>query len=68
MKENTGQADRLIRAMVALVLLALGIGGLLSGVAATIAIVVGAIMALTALVGFCPLYTLLKKDTMSMGE
>ena len=68
MKANTGHPDRLIRATLAMVLLSLGIGGVLSGVAATVAIVVGAVMALTALFGFCPMYTLMKKDTLSMGE
>ncbi len=68
MKANTGHPDRLIRAVLAMVLLALGIGGILNGVAATIAIIVGAVMAITALLGFCPMYTLMGKNTLDMGE
>lgn len=64
MKLNEGAPDRLIRAMLALVLLALGIGGVLSGVVATISIVIGAILGLTALIGFCPMYALLKTNTL----
>ncbi len=68
MKVNTGHADRTIRAFAALVFLAFGIGGLLSGALATVAIIVGVVLGLTALFGFCPMYTVMKKDTLHMGE
>ncbi len=68
MKSNIGHPDRIIRAMLALVLLALGIGGVLSGTIAIISTVVGAILGLTALFGFCPIYAIAKKDTLDMGN
>ena len=63
MKVNEGQFDRVIRGIAALILLALGIGGVLTGTLKVVAIIVGAILALTALIGFCPIYALLKKST-----
>jgi len=63
MKVNEGQFDRVIRGIAALVLLALAIGGVLTGTFKVVALILGAILALTALIGFCPIYALLKKST-----
>jgi len=63
MKVNEGQFDRVIRGIAALVLLALAIGGVLTGTLKVVALILGAILALTALIGFCPIYALLKKST-----
>lgn len=64
MKMNESNLDRIIRVAVALILLYLGFGGVLSGVTAIIADVLGVILLLTSAIGFCPLYTLLKINTL----
>jgi len=63
MKVNESNADRIIRAVLGVVLLFLGFGGMLAGTWAIVAEVLGAIMLLTAAIGFCPLYTLFKFST-----
>ena len=64
MKMNESNVDRIIRAVLGVVLLYLGFGGVLSGVGAIVADVVGVVMLLTGAVGFCPLYTLFKINTL----
>jgi Na+(H+)/acetate symporter ActP len=63
MKVNESNADRIIRAVLGIILLFLGFGGMLAGTWAIVAEVLGAIMLLTAAIGFCPLYTLFKFST-----
>ena len=63
MKVNESNADRIVRAVLGVVLLFLGFGGMLASTWAIVAEVLGAIMLLTAAIGFCPLYTLFKFST-----
>ena len=63
MKSNESSLDRIIRAIVGIVLIGLYFTGVVSGVLGIIFIVVGAIALLTGIVGFCPLYALLKLKT-----
>lgn len=63
MKVNESNADRIVRAVLGIVLLFLGFGGTLAGTWAIVAEVVGAVMLLTAAIGFCPLYALFKFST-----
>jgi hypothetical protein len=63
MKINESNADRIIRAVLGVVLLFLGFGGMLAGTWAIIAEVLGGIMLLTAAIGFCPLYAMFKFST-----
>jgi hypothetical protein len=58
MKKNMGNTDRLIRILVSAALVGLNLGGMLTGTLALVAWVIAAVFVLTALVGFCPLYTL----------
>jgi uncharacterized membrane protein YtjA (UPF0391 family) len=58
MKKNMGNADRLIRVLVALVLGFLVYNGTIAGTLGTVLSVVAIIFLLTSLVSFCPLYTL----------
>lgn len=63
MKKNMGNIDRIIRVLVALVVIALIGTNVLTG---TLAIVLGAlagVFMLTAFVSFCPLYTLVGINT-----
>lgn len=63
MKANMGSVDRIIRAVVGLAAL-LGAWAIGSGsVAFVLLMVVGAILLVTAAVGFCPLYRVLGLTT-----
>ncbi len=64
MKVNEGTLDRTIRAIAGAVLLALGLIQAVSGIWLWIVVIVGALLLITGLVGFCPLYTLLKINTL----
>lgn len=63
MKKNMGTADRLIRLIVAAVILGLSFTHVITGMLATILVVLAAIFALTSVVSFCPLYTLVGINT-----
>ncbi len=62
MKLNIGSADRWIRIIVGIVLILLGIFKF-EGTGKWVAIIVGLIPLITALIGWCPLYTLLGIST-----
>ncbi|MEJ2565669.1 MAG: DUF2892 domain-containing protein [Gammaproteobacteria bacterium] len=63
MIKNMGSVDRLVRTVLALVVVALYFTGQISGVAAIILGVIAAIFLLTSAVAFCPLYVPLKLST-----
>ena len=63
MKTNKLGLDRIIRVIAGIVLLALYFAGTVTGVMGIVFIVLGAILLLTGVVGFCPLYALLKFRT-----
>ncbi len=63
MKQNMGLIDRIVRAVVAVLLLALSLNGGLNGAAGTIGIIIAVILILTAALGFCPLYLPFKFST-----
>ena len=63
MKMNMGTIDRIIRLALAAVIAILYMTGTVSGMAGIILIVIALIFAVTSLIGFCPLYTLLKIST-----
>ena len=63
MKTNESGLDRVIRAIVGIVLFVLYFTGVISGTLGIILLVVGAILIITSLVGFCPLYAILKIHT-----
>jgi hypothetical protein len=60
---NVGGADRLVRAILGVVLLALVLLGVVGGILAIGAVVFGAVMLLTATTRFCPLYLPLRFST-----
>lgn len=62
-KTNEGTADRAIRVIVGVVLLALYFMGTAVGMWGWIALAAGAIMLLTGAVGVCPIYSLLGVST-----
>jgi uncharacterized membrane protein len=56
MKKNMGSADRIIRVMIAAILITLYFTGTITGTVGIILIVLSVIFVLTSLIGFCPLY------------
>lgn len=63
MKANESTLDRVIRIIVGAVLLALFFTHAITGVLGIIFVIVAAILLLTGLIGFCPLYAILKIRT-----
>jgi len=63
MKINEGKIDRIVRVVAGVILLVLGIAVVPAGALAWVLSILGAILAVTGLVGFCPLYTLFKINT-----
>ena len=71
MKKNMGNADRIIRVLVAAVIAVLYFTNVITGTFAYVLLALGAIFLLTSLAGTCPLYlpfglnTCAKKETKS---
>ena len=63
MKKNMGTIDRIIRILLAIVVIILYMTGSITGVAAIILGILAIVFILTSLVGFCPLYVPLKIST-----
>jgi len=63
MKPNMGTLDRVIRAVLGIVLVGLWPLGLLQGTAALIALLVGIVLLATAMLRWCPPYALLGINT-----
>ena len=59
MKQNVGTVDRLIRGVLAAVIAVLYFTNAITGVWATVLLVIAAFLLLTAIVGYCLLYRLL---------
>jgi hypothetical protein len=56
MKKNMGNADRIIRILVAVVFAVLYFTNVVTGTLGIILLVLGAVFVLTSVVSFCPLY------------
>ncbi|MGD9994724.1 MAG: DUF2892 domain-containing protein [Salinivirgaceae bacterium] len=63
MKKNMGGADKLVRLVVALLMILAYFQGIVTGTLGIVLLVVAAIFILTSLVSFCPLYTLFGMST-----
>ncbi|MBL0132673.1 MAG: DUF2892 domain-containing protein [Chitinophagaceae bacterium] len=63
MKKNMGSADRIIRLLLAAVFAYLYFGGVVTGTLGIVLVVLGGVFALTSLISFCPLYTLVGMNT-----
>jgi hypothetical protein len=64
-KINEANWDRIVRAVVGVLLLYVNWVGVVSGGWGVVLMVIGIVLLLTGLVGFCPLYALLKFSTKS---
>lgn len=60
MKKNMGTIDRIIRFVIAIVIISLYAAGTITGTLATILLIIAIVFALTGVFGFCPLYSLLR--------
>ncbi len=63
MNTNESGIDRIIRAVLGIVLIALSWGGVVTGALGIVLIVLGIVFAVTGVIGFCPLYALFKIRT-----
>lgn len=62
-KKNMGALDRIIRLLIAAVIVVLYFTGSISGLAAIILGILAVVFVVTSLVGFCPLYVPLGLST-----
>jgi hypothetical protein len=63
MKKNVGNADRVIRLILAVVFAVLYFTGLVPGTVGLVLLVLAAIFVLTSLVSFCPIYAIVGLNT-----
>lgn len=63
MKTNVGSIDRVLRVLIAVAASILYFTGTVEGTLGYIVLAVGAIMLLTALIGFCPIYSIVGLST-----
>lgn len=63
MKKNMGNADRIIRIILAVIFAALYFSGTVTGTLGLVLVIFGAVFLLTSLISFCPLYTLVGLNT-----
>lgn len=68
MKKNMGNADRILRVLLSVVLVVLYVTGMVEGTLGLILLGVAGIFTLTSLVSFCPLYTLVGFSTCSTSK
>lgn len=61
-KQNESSTDRIIRIVIGIIALGIGLYSLTS-IAQTIAYIIGAVLLITGLIGFCGLYALLGMST-----
>jgi len=68
MKKNMGTIDKVIRILIALVVIGLYFANVISGTVAIVLLILSAIFILTSLIGFCPLYFPFKLSTRTKKE
>ncbi|MCB0487378.1 MAG: DUF2892 domain-containing protein [Cyclobacteriaceae bacterium] len=63
MKKNMGNADRMIRIILAVVFAALYFTGTVQGTLGLVLVILGGVFLLTSFVSFCPLYAIVGLNT-----
>ena len=63
MKKNMGNADRIIRLLLAVAVAVLYFTNVITGTLGIVLLVVAGVFVLTSLISFCPLYTLIGLNT-----
>lgn len=68
MKKNLGGTDKIMRLVIAVVIVILYFTEIIYGIFGIVMLVVAGILLLTSLVNFCPLYSLLGMNTCPIKE
>jgi hypothetical protein len=68
MKKNMGTIDRIIRILLAIVIIILYITGSITGFAAIILGILAIVFIITSMIGFCPLYVPFKISTIGKSK
>jgi len=68
MKKNMGSADRIVRFIIAAIIVALYYSNVISGTLGVVLLVVAGIFVLTSFISFCPLYAPFGLSTCKMKE
>lgn len=68
MKTNMGSADRIIRILIAIIVIALQQMNVISGTSAIVLLVLAGVFILTSVIKFCPLYTLFGFKTCKVND
>jgi hypothetical protein len=68
MKKNMGGTDKIVRIIIALIIVALFFTKIISGVLGIVLIIVAGVFVLTSLISFCPLYNLVGLNTCTKDE
>ncbi|MDY0098799.1 MAG: DUF2892 domain-containing protein [Bacteroidales bacterium] len=68
MKKNMGTTDKAIRILVALLILVLYLANVVTGTLGLILIIVAIVLAVTSLIGVCPLYIPFGISTLKKGK
>jgi hypothetical protein len=68
MKKNVGNIDKAIRILIALVVIALYFTNIITGTLGIILLIVAAILILTSIVSFCPIWMILGLSTGNKEE
>ncbi|MFN8715124.1 MAG: DUF2892 domain-containing protein [Bacteroidota bacterium] len=63
MKTNVGNFDRIIRLVIAALFAILYFGGFVTGTIGLVLVILGGVFAVTAAIGFCPLYSIFGLNT-----
>lgn len=67
MNQNMGTVDRSIRIIIAIIIAALYLTGVISGTLAIVLGIIAVVFLLTSVIGFCPAYAPLKISTKGKG-
>jgi fatty acid desaturase len=63
MKKNMGNADRIIRIIIAAIIVALYFTNIITGTFGIVLLVLAGVFVLTSLISFCPLYAIVGLNT-----
>lgn len=63
MKANMGTTDRMIRVVIAMILIGLYFTETITGTLATVLLILAGVFILTSIISFCPLYPLVGLNT-----
>ena len=68
MKKNVGTADRIIRLLLAAIMIALYFTNVITGITGIVLVVLGIVFVLTSLASFCPIYSIFGMSTCAVKD